>query len=76
MLTNAPKSVVPIAISGTRAVLRGDDYFPRHGPLSVSFGAALQPTPGAEPWPETVRLAAAARAYLLADLGEPDQGQR
>jgi len=64
--------VVPIALRGTRSVLHGDDWLPRRGPLAVTIGAAIHPEPDAERWAETLRLAAAARAFLLAEGGEPD----
>jgi 1-acyl-sn-glycerol-3-phosphate acyltransferase len=64
--------VVPIALRGTRSVLHGDDRLPRRGPLAVTIGAAIPSGHGAERWAETLRLAAAARAFLLAESGEPD----
>jgi 1-acyl-sn-glycerol-3-phosphate acyltransferase len=64
--------VVPIALRGTRSVLRGDDWFPRHGPLALTMGAAIPPDRGADVWAETLRLSAAARTFLLAQCGEPD----
>jgi len=70
--TEAGMPVVPIALRGTRSVLHGDDRLPRRGPLAVTIGAAIHPEPGAERWTETLRLAAAARAFLLAEGGEPD----
>ncbi|MCE5232412.1 MAG: AMP-binding protein [Mizugakiibacter sp.] len=66
--------VVPVALVGTRALMRGDDWFPRRGALAVEFGAALRPRPGVEPWREALRLQAEARAFLLAHIGEPDAG--
>lgn len=69
---DAGMPVVPIAIRGTRAVLQGDGWRPRHGPLAVKIGAAIQPRPGADRWAETLRLATAARAFLLVESGEPD----
>ncbi len=67
--------IVPIALRGTRSILRGDDLFPRHGPLAVTIGAPIRPEPGADRWSETLRLAGAARAFLLAEVGEPDLGE-
>ncbi|HEY5613206.1 MAG TPA: AMP-binding protein [Lysobacter sp.] len=64
--------VVPVALRGTRSVLRGSDWFPRRAPLALTMGAAIHPQPGADRWAETLRLAAAARAFLLAETGEPD----
>lgn len=64
--------VVPIALRGTRAVLHEADWLPRRGPLAVIVGAAILPESGAGHWDETLRLAARARAFLLAEGDEPD----
>lgn len=64
--------VVPVALHGTRAILRG--WFPHHVPLAVTIGAPICPVPDAAPWPEAVRLAGIARALLLAESREPDLG--
>jgi 1-acyl-sn-glycerol-3-phosphate acyltransferase len=64
--------IMPIALRGTRSVLRGDERFPRHGRLSAVIGEALRPAVGADPWQETLRLATLARAFLLRECGEPD----
>ncbi|PXX97249.1 AMP-binding protein [Halomonas sp. LBP4] len=66
--------VVPVALQGTRAVLRGREWFPRHGRVRVHVGEALQPTTGG--WTEAVRLRDAARSFILAESGEPDRGER
>lgn len=66
--------LVPIALRGTRSVLRAGDWLVHHAPLSVIFGAALLPNPDAEHWPETLRLAGVTREFLLAHCGEPDSG--
>lgn len=64
--------VLPVALRGTRSVLHADSWLLRRGPLAVTIGAAILPDPGADRWTETLRLAAAARAFLLAEGGEPD----
>jgi 1-acyl-sn-glycerol-3-phosphate acyltransferase len=68
----AGSPLVPIAIRGSRSMLRGDERFPRPGTLEVCFGSALQPDPVAERWSETLRLATHARAFLLDTTSEPD----
>lgn len=65
---NAP--VVPVAIRGTRSMLRGDEWFPRPGRVSVVVSPPLWPQ-GAD-WNEAVRLRDAARAEILRHCGEPD----
>jgi 1-acyl-sn-glycerol-3-phosphate acyltransferase len=65
--------MVPIAIRGTRTVLRGDQWFPRHGPVTVSIGPRIEPPPDAETdFTAAVALRDAARRYILNNCGEPD----
>jgi 1-acyl-sn-glycerol-3-phosphate acyltransferase len=71
----ADRPIVPIALRGTRALLRGSEWLPRRAQLTVTIGAAVVPTSAAEHWTETLRLAAAARAFLIAESGEPDLDQ-
>jgi 1-acyl-sn-glycerol-3-phosphate acyltransferase len=64
---------VPIAIRGTRTVLRGDQWFPRHGPVTVSIGPPIEPPPDAETdFAAALAVRGAARQYILANCGEPD----
>lgn len=65
--------VLPITLRGTRSVLRGDDWFPRRGPLAVVFGESI--TLEAEPtndWDAALELRNRARAAILRHLGEQD----
>jgi 1-acyl-sn-glycerol-3-phosphate acyltransferase len=69
--------VVPVAIRGTRAILREDSWFPRRGAVTVTVGAPVSPEGMAEevagdPWTVAVRLRDAARAEILRHCGEPD----
>jgi 1-acyl-sn-glycerol-3-phosphate acyltransferase len=69
--------VVPVAIRGTRAILRGDSWFPRRGAVAVTIGAPVSPEGVAEegagdPWAVAIRLRDAARAEILRHCGEPD----
>lgn len=68
----AAMPVVPIALRGTRTVLRGDEWFPRRGGIVVRFGAAIHPEDDA--WQRALRLSRSARAFILAHCGEPDTG--
>ncbi|QTF93883.1 AMP-binding protein [Halomonas sp. BM-2019] len=63
--------VVPVALAGTRAVLRGKEWLPRPGRVRVCLGEALRPT--TDDWAEAVRLRDAARAFILAESGDPDR---
>ena len=68
----AGSPVVPVALRGTRSILR--DWVPHRAALAVAIGAPICPASGAESWPETLRMAGAARRFLLAATGEPDLG--
>ncbi len=64
--------VIPVAIRGTRSILRSDQWFPRRGTISVHIGATLYPQgPG---WSAALQLRDAARAEILSHCGEPDLG--
>jgi 1-acyl-sn-glycerol-3-phosphate acyltransferase len=62
--------IVPITITGTRSVLRGDQWFPHRGRIQVHVGAPIVPT--GTGFEAAVRLRDAARAVVLARCGEPD----
>ena len=62
--------VVPIAIRGTRSILRADSWFPRRGTISVTIGAPI--APDGSDWAAAIRLRDAARAEILKHCGEPD----
>ncbi len=64
--------VVPVALTGTRSILRGDQWFPRRGAVVVSVGAPIRPA-GSD-WGAAIRLRDAARAEILRHCGEPDAG--
>ncbi len=65
-------AVVPIAIRGTRSILRGRSHFPHRGTVSVRIGKPLDPA-GTD-WAAAVQLRNAARAWILDHAGEPDLG--
>jgi 1-acyl-sn-glycerol-3-phosphate acyltransferase len=62
--------VFPVAIRGTRSILRGEQWFPRRGSVVVAVAPAVAPESAS--WNETVRLRDAARAEILSRCGEPD----
>lgn len=62
--------VMPITIRGTRSILRGGQWFPRRGEISVHIGAPLS-ADGTD-FDAAVRLRDRARAKMLARCGEPD----
>ncbi len=64
--------VVPVAIRGTRSLLRGDDRLFRHGKVAVSVAPAIDPE--GKDWHAGVRLRDEVRAAILTGCGEPDLG--
>ncbi len=64
--------VIPVALAGTRSILRGDQWFPRRGSVAVTVGAPIRPA-GSD-WAAAIRLRDAARAEILQHCGEPDAG--
>lgn len=66
--TGAP--VVPVALRGTRLLLRGSEWLPRPGRVTVAVGSPI--TPEADDWAEAVRLRDSARAFIREHCGEPD----
>ena len=61
---------VPIAIRGTRAMLRPEHHFPRRGAVDIAIGQPIQPM-GTD-WAAAVGLQHAARDAVLRLSGEPD----
>jgi 1-acyl-sn-glycerol-3-phosphate acyltransferase len=67
--------VLPVAIRGTRAMLRDGQWLPRRGAIAVTIGPATFPSPSApDAFAAAVALRDAARAHILAHCGEPDAG--
>ncbi|MGD8412927.1 MAG: AMP-binding protein [Candidatus Latescibacterota bacterium] len=67
--------VVPVAIRGTRSILRSGSWFPRPGRVSVVVGPAVQPPDDegvADSWTAAVGMRDQARKFILAHCGEPD----
>jgi 1-acyl-sn-glycerol-3-phosphate acyltransferase len=62
--------VIPVAVRGTRSILRGDQWFPRRGAISLEVGPSLEPK--SSDWSSALELRDAARVWLLAHCGEPD----
>ena len=66
--------VVPVALRGTRAVLRGSTWFPRHGRIEVHILAPVEPA--GNDWEAVIDLRERARAAILAHCGEPDLSEQ
>ncbi len=73
LAARAAVPLLPLAISGTRAALRGGQWFPRRAPIEVSAGQPLRA--GGQAWRDAIELRDQARAALLERLDEPDLGQ-
>jgi 1-acyl-sn-glycerol-3-phosphate acyltransferase len=61
---------VPVAIRGTRAILRPEHQFPRRGAVDITIGGPVQPA-GTD-WAAAVKLQRTAREAVLRLSGEPD----
>jgi 1-acyl-sn-glycerol-3-phosphate acyltransferase len=62
--------VIPVAINGTRSILLGRTWHPRHGRIQVSIGAPIEPD--GTSWGDAVMLRDKARQAILKHLDEPD----
>ncbi|MCK9389419.1 MAG: AMP-binding protein [Sulfuritalea sp.] len=72
---NSRIPVVPLTLTGTRALLPGESLRPRFSMLQTRAGAPLQAQGDEEnTWSAALALRDAARAVILAQLGEPDAG--
>ena len=66
----ADMPVLPVAVRGTRSVLRDGDWFPRRGVIQILAGPLLRPQ--GRDWAAAVDLRERARAEILGRCGEPD----
>ncbi|MCG8449395.1 MAG: AMP-binding protein [Pirellulales bacterium] len=70
---DAELPVVPVAIRGTRSMLRPDEWFPHRGRIGVCIGQAIEADPNLpDRWARVLRLRDATRAFILEHCGEPD----
>lgn len=67
---NADAAVVPIALIGSRALLPGESLQPHRGTLGVLIGEPIKPQ--GSNWQGALQLRAAARHWILTQLGEPE----
>ena len=69
----AQVAVLPVAIRGTRALLRDGKWLARRGTITLTFGSPVfPPAPGPDDFAAAVALRDAARAFILAHCGEPE----
>jgi 1-acyl-sn-glycerol-3-phosphate acyltransferase len=62
--------VLPGVIRGARSILRGDQWFPRRGAVTVEIGEPIMP-PGTD-FKSVLELRDSVRSFVLARCGEPD----
>ncbi len=62
--------VVPVTISGTRSILRGEQWFPRLGEILVEIGTPHRPD--GDDFDAAVQLRNQVRRAILEQTGEPD----
>ncbi len=65
----AQAAVVPLAIRGTRSILRDRQWFPSHGPIELTIGPPLDSTKA--DFDAAVDLRDEARRFILDHCGEP-----
>jgi 1-acyl-sn-glycerol-3-phosphate acyltransferase len=68
--------VLPVAVRGTRSILRAGQWIPLRGPVAVTIGhPVFPPTAAPDGFRAAVTLRDAARAHILAHCGELDAGE-
>jgi len=73
--------LVPIAIRGTRSILRGNDKFPHRGVISIQIGPAFSSEAWSKEksavgsWAQAIKARDYSRSYILRHCGEPDLGR-
>jgi acyl carrier protein len=65
--------VLPIAITGTRSILRGEQWFPRRGSVKVRVLSAA--VPSGRDFAAAVELRNHVRSKILSHCGEPDMAE-
>lgn len=73
-------SVVPIAIRGTRSILRAESWFPHRGTVTIEIGKPVDPKKitartEKEQWDVALGLRDQSREFILRHCGEPDLSQ-
>jgi 1-acyl-sn-glycerol-3-phosphate acyltransferase len=67
--------IVPIAIRGSRSILRGGTKRPERGAITITIGKPIFPQRTTKnTWDQAIALRDAARAHILRYCGEPDLG--
>ena len=69
--------VIPVAIRGTRSMLRAKSWFPRRGAIHIVIGEAIHPhdveqETGKDEWEMLIKLRNRCRTFILRHISEPD----
>jgi fatty-acyl-CoA synthase len=67
----AQRGIVPIALDGTRRVVRDGAWLPRPGRITITICPPIAPPPSAEDWQEIVRVRDTARELISRFAHEP-----
>lgn len=73
--------VIPVAIRGTRSILRPGSWFPHHGSVHIEIGEAIDPREmrtkeTEDTWHIAMHLSDVSRKFILQHCGEPDLSNR
>jgi 1-acyl-sn-glycerol-3-phosphate acyltransferase len=66
-------SILPLTMRGTRSILRGDQWFPRHGFVSVQIGSLISVE--GDDFSAAIHLRDKVRGAIIALCGEPDAAE-
>ena len=72
--------IIPVAIRGTRSILRSGSWFPHHGSISIDIGEELHPKTimdkhNKDIWRVALELRNKSREFVLRHCAEPDLAQ-
>jgi 1-acyl-sn-glycerol-3-phosphate acyltransferase len=67
----AQREIVPIALEGTRHVLRDGTWLPRPGRITITICPPIPPPPTAQDWQQIVHLRDSAREIIARFAREP-----
>lgn len=70
----ADAPIIPIAIKGTRSILRPGAWFPQYGEIEVEIGEeiTLEGQNGLDEWHKALALSKKSREFILKHCNEPD----
>jgi acyl carrier protein len=76
----ADTPVIPVAIRGTRSILRSESWFPHRGAISIHVGPPIEPAEFVQQaegngWRVAIGMRDRSREFILRHCGEPDLAQ-